>query len=385
LTSVPVQVRPGQLPSRVAFVALRPPRAATGETATIAYHHHVLEDRMGVEVTRLAGDVAGAFSVSHFSSASLGHLGDVRRELAREPELPIVWFVPSPGQIPLVSWTMRGLANPTAAIIEGASLVPEGDWLNSVRRMPRFMATRAVLNGEHLARLASPGRRIALATASQYHLGRLRRVLPRWPAVWLPNGSPDLPLEDRWQPPASPTPRLIGHALFNKGGDLAFAAAALVAKQRPDLSMDWARPDSGRIPSDFIPVGLRVRTHQLVDPYSFLAESSVVLVPLRLSCGTNVFPNVLIEAMSVGAPVLTSDLPAHRELLGPQTADALVPDFEPDTWAARLAMLLDDPARARVLGGRLLERARQLWGGHEPVERWTALLTAMSASVPAPR
>lgn len=340
---------------------------------------------MGVQVAHLARDAADGFSLSLLSSARLGHLNRVRPQLAREPQLPVVWFVPSAGQIPLISWTLRGLSNPTAIIVEGASLAAEGDWLKTLRRMPQFMATRALLNGEQVARLSTPARPVTLATASRHHLNRIRKVLPSWPAVWLPNGSPDLPLEDRWRQPVDPNPRVIGHALFNKGADLAFAAAALVTRNHPSLTVDWARPDTGPPPPDFVPPGLAITTHQLVDPYSFLAESSVVMTPLRLSCGTNVFPNVIIEAMSVGAPLLTSDLPAHRELLGPDATDALVPDFQPATWAARLGALLDDPARARALGGRLLERARQLWGGDEPVQRWTALLTAMGALTPQPR
>src|SRR4051794_33602864 len=93
--------RPGRsLPSRVAFVALRPARVATGETATIAFHRQVLGGRLGVEVVHPAGDVADGFSVSLLSSARLGHLRAVRAQLRTEPDLPVVWFVPSPGQIP---------------------------------------------------------------------------------------------------------------------------------------------------------------------------------------------------------------------------------------------------------------------------------------------
>ncbi|MGE3268852.1 MAG: glycosyltransferase [Chloroflexota bacterium] len=370
------------LPPRVAFVALRPPRAATGETATIAYHHHVLEQRMGVEVVHLARDAVDGFSLSLLSSAKLGHLSTVRPRLGSEPQLPVVWFVPSPGQVPIVAWAMRGLPNPAAVVVEGASLLREGDWRNALRRMPRFFVTRAALNGENLARLvrlARPARPLVVATASQYHLRRLQRVLPAQPCVWLPNGSPDLPLRSIWQPPATPNPRVIGHALFNKGADLAFAAAAQVARNRPDLTIDWARPDSGLVPHGFFAPGLSVRTHNLVDPYAFLAAASLVLVPLRLSCGTNVYPNVLIEAMSAGVPLLTSNLPAHRELLGPEATDALVPDFQPSTWAARLDALLNDPPRMQALAAQLLDRARALWGGDAPVQQWTQLLAAMGA------
>ena len=193
----------------------------------------------------------------------------------------------------------------------------------------------AELNGEPVARLARLSRPLVVATASAYHLRRLRRTLPDWQAVWLPNGSPGLPLESRWRPPETPNPRIIGHTLFNKGGDIAFAASALAARTRPGLTVDWARPDAGRIPPAFVPDGLPIRAHQLVDPYGFVAGASVVLAPLRLSCGTNVYPNVLIEAMASGVPLLTSDLRTHRELVGHEAADALVPDFRPETWARR--------------------------------------------------
>lgn len=62
-----------------------------------------------------------------------------------------------------------------------------------------------------------------------------------------------------------------------------------------------------------------------------------------------------LEAMGAGAPVVLSDIPVLREVAGDA---ALYADPErPDTWAGRLAELLDDPALSRALAARGRARA----------------------------
>jgi hypothetical protein len=72
-------------------------------------------------------------------------------------------------------------------------------------------------------------------------------------------------------------------------------------------------------------------------------------------------------------------LPAHRDLLGPVADEAIVSELEPVAWATRLDALLAEPSRSRALGTRLLERARELWGGQASAQRWTTVLEAMGA------
>jgi glycosyltransferase involved in cell wall biosynthesis len=61
-------------------------------------------------------------------------------------------------------------------------------------------------------------------------------------------------------------------------------------------------------------------------------------------------PNVLIEAMACALPVVSTDLPAIRELIAGDCDGTLVAAGDVDALAAALADLLDDPARRRELG-----------------------------------
>jgi glycosyltransferase involved in cell wall biosynthesis len=60
-----------------------------------------------------------------------------------------------------------------------------------------------------------------------------------------------------------------------------------------------------------------------------------------------------LEALACGTPVVASDLPAHREVLGDQAE--LTPPGDPAALAAALARVLDDPGDGQ---GRAARRAR---------------------------
>ena len=67
-------------------------------------------------------------------------------------------------------------------------------------------------------------------------------------------------------------------------------------------------------------------------------------------------PLAVVEAMALGLPVVASDIPAHREVLGP-ASEGLV-EAGDDALAARLGALLGDGARRDRLGAENRTRAR---------------------------
>ena len=67
-----------------------------------------------------------------------------------------------------------------------------------------------------------------------------------------------------------------------------------------------------------------------------------------------------LEAMSQGAPVVASDLPATREILG--DAAVLVPAGDPDAWADALGQLVADEGARLRLGAAGRERAARFDG-----------------------
>jgi len=65
----------------------------------------------------------------------------------------------------------------------------------------------------------------------------------------------------------------------------------------------------------------------------------------------------LVEAMAAGLPVVASDIPPHREILG--TAGILFTPDSPDALASALALLADDPERRARLGDAAKARSAQ--------------------------
>jgi glycosyltransferase involved in cell wall biosynthesis len=62
-------------------------------------------------------------------------------------------------------------------------------------------------------------------------------------------------------------------------------------------------------------------------------------------------PNVLVEAMALGLPVVSSDLPAIRELVTDGVDGLLVPAGDAERLAVAVRRLLDDPRLRHALGG----------------------------------
>jgi glycosyltransferase involved in cell wall biosynthesis len=83
----------------------------------------------------------------------------------------------------------------------------------------------------------------------------------------------------------------------------------------------------------------------------------------RVVCSTSTrvtegAPLVVIEAMLAGRPVIGTDSPAFRELLGTDgERGVVVPRDDPGALAAELAKLLDEPARAAAIGAAARDHA----------------------------
>lgn len=97
---------------------------------------------------------------------------------------------------------------------------------------------------------------------------------------------------------------------------------------------------------------------QLVEPGSdgvaFLRSLDIVAMPSRYEGS----PLVLLEAMSLGKPVVASDIPGIREVVAPD-AGVLVPPDDAGALAAALADLVDNPRRRDELGTRAREVIRE--------------------------
>jgi glycosyltransferase involved in cell wall biosynthesis len=84
-------------------------------------------------------------------------------------------------------------------------------------------------------------------------------------------------------------------------------------------------------------------------------------------------PTVLVEAMALGTPCVSTDVTGIPELLRPDEAGLVVPQHDPPALAAALARLLTDPA----LRGRLATSARRRVEAEFDIRRTAGQLRAI--------
>ena len=93
----------------------------------------------------------------------------------------------------------------------------------------------------------------------------------------------------------------------------------------------------------------------VTEPQRFFTSSSLFI----LSSYFEGFGNVIVEAMSVGCPVLATDCPyGPAEIITEPRYGVLVPIGEPEPMARAIAGLMDDPERLASIGKAGRERAR---------------------------
>lgn len=82
------------------------------------------------------------------------------------------------------------------------------------------------------------------------------------------------------------------------------------------------------------------------NPYAFMRAADVFVLSSRFEGA----PNVLVEAMSLGTPVVATDCPSGpREILGESGAGHLVPVGDPRALAAAISSALDQPPDRNAL------------------------------------
>ena len=138
----------------------------------------------------------------------------------------------------------------------------------------------------------------------------------------------------------------------------------------PKVQLSWRLEVAGTGPDDIVK-RLRdtARSLDIDDRVSWLGRiSDEALDALIARAALVIFPSrsegfgiALLEALAAGAPVLASDIPPHREVLGPELADRLADFDDPSELAARISAALGAREDSMV---RERERARAETFGH---------------------
>ncbi len=109
----------------------------------------------------------------------------------------------------------------------------------------------------------------------------------------------------------------------------------------------------------------------VANPYAYMARADVFV----LSSHFEGFPNVVLEAMACGAPVICTDCPSGpNEIITPRETGLLVPPRDPAAMADAMQQLLSDRPRARAMAAAALHDVQQRFALDQIMQRYCALL-----------
>jgi glycosyltransferase involved in cell wall biosynthesis len=241
--------------------------------------------------------------------------------------------------------------------------------LKAKLRAARFVVTCTDYNAEHLARLA--GEPWAGGIHRIYHgvnfdrfrySGRSDSVGPRVP-VCLSIGRLVEKKGFRYLIEAAGILRSAGRCLTFRivgGGDQRGALEAEIAR----AGLAGVVELTGAMPQE-----------ELLPQYE---RASLFVLPCVVTDNgdRDGIPNVLVEAMRMGVPVVSTAISGIPELVIDDETGVLVPPRDPRALASAIAALLDDPARAQRLAFRAAHHVAERFDLHRNAERLRELLLA---------
>ncbi len=144
-----------------------------------------------------------------------------------------------------------------------------------------------------------------------------------------------------------------------KGFDLISAAAPLVASRRPDVTFAFVGPGPPLVRENDASRLLDIGAVDDEEKAAWLDAADLLCLPSR----GEIFPVSILEAWSVGTPVLVSDVPTLLELVG-KTGGGEAVALDSGLLAARIVELVEHPERLCELG----EAGRRFWSKSCTVE-----------------
>jgi len=194
----------------------------------------------------------------------------------------------------------------------------------------------------------------------------------------IPNAVPALDAA----PPSLGAPVIIaaGRLTRQKGFDMLIPAFARVAERHPEwtLRICGGGPQRRRLEAQIIEHGLS-NSILLMGPVNRLDLQMAQASMYVLSSRYEGLPMVMIEAMSLGLPVVSFDCPTGpREVIEDGRSGILVPDGDVDALAGAMLAVVEDPERRRALGAGAAARAKD-FALDAIGPRWEALIGELSS------
>jgi glycosyltransferase involved in cell wall biosynthesis len=170
----------------------------------------------------------------------------------------------------------------------------------------------------------------------------------------------------------------VGHFHDVKGHDVLIEAFRAIRNQVDNawLALAWSGiGNRARVEEAIERAGIADRVLHLgrVDVSQLFSAADVAALPYRFSIGQAAYPGTVIEAMHVGVPLVTSDLPLLAELADQGRTALLARPGDAQHLAGQVVGLLTDPERAARLVAAQALAVRERFDTAHIVEEYAAL------------
>ncbi|MDA1052819.1 MAG: glycosyltransferase [Planctomycetota bacterium] len=182
---------------------------------------------------------------------------------------------------------------------------------------------------------------------------------------------------DRTQLGIAPERRIllcVGRLHRQKGFDwlLRLAPELLSRLPKHDLVIAGDGPERKSLRELATRLGIQNRVHFVgwrPDVPQWMQEAEILLLPSRWEG----MPNVLIEAMGRGLPVVASSVEGVKEVLGPLAEEQAVPVGDTSAFVAAVCRVANDSHHRQILGNENRERIQAEFSLNEMIPRYEEL------------
>jgi glycosyltransferase involved in cell wall biosynthesis len=273
--------------------------------------------------------------------------------------------LPSPAFARIAERVRRAAGLPVIASFESAYHgAPAVAWPLPGKTLLSLLVRRALNDRRHA--LVTRFGFDACIVASEYQRRELEAVGCRAPIHVLPNAT----VFERFAAPASafdpallglpPEQRVIayvGHFNFIKGVPYLVDAFERLARERSDVHLLLVGSGRGNesvaVRRRVVALGGRATLFErTVDVAALLQGVDALALPYVASYGHQLFPNLVLEALAAGVPLVTSDIPPVNEIVREGELGYLARPGDPAALAEALRRALDARAQRPELGAR---------------------------------
>ena len=270
----------------------------------------------------------------------------------------------------LGSWAARGM--PRTQVVTGVRVADPSRWRQWLERQASRHAAQIVCVSQSVADFGRTRGRLQAAKLN---------VIPNGLDVTTYASSEPADLTTCGVPASRPVLLFVGRLHRQKGLDWFFSECAPAVLERlpdHDLLIVGEGPQRPELQELVRSLHIKERVHFAgwrADVPQLLAASSLLFLPSRWEG----MPNVLLEAMASGRPVLTTRTEGVLELLGPLADDQCVNVGDAAGFVSKLLRLVQSPAGAIALGQQNRQRVAERFSLNAMVSAYERLYVALAS------